>query len=288
MAGGRRCHAFLSALQGTFSPIDFNGVSIKLCLCCGKELLNTASWGSSVFVSEQLLAKPLVGKWKHAFSSRQNCKPYLDSASFLFFGFLLLLRLCRFANLAPWLGADFTNPSWATEGGPDLGADYFPSCGTALLAAWLQLISGIQCQPSSCHAGGLSLRAAAAHLPAAGSGSDICSWSQLWAAPRCQSPNASVLDPGARKGFWCQTTAWLAGEGRGVGGSGGIVSFNDGGLGGMEREWQIGRERTSNRSRGKDGRWAWEKTGMAEMERKHEISSDRASPRQGNKGKEAE
>lgn len=125
----------------------------------------------------------------------------------------------RFANLAPWLGADFTNHSLATEageGGSGLGADYSPSVGwMALLTAWLQLIGSTECQPSSCHAGGLSLRAAAAHLPAAGSGSDICFQSQLWAAWRCQSPNASVLDPGARKGFWCQTTAWLARKGRG-------------------------------------------------------------------------
>lgn len=220
MAGGRRCRTFLSALQGNFSPTDFSGASARPCLCCGKELLNTASWGSLLFVSEQLLAQPLVTKWKHTFSSHQDCKPYLELAFFFFsFTFCCCCRTDRLANLAPWLGADFTNPGLATEAGEGGGVwprgGLFPLSGMALLAAWLGLMGGSRCQPSSCHAGGLSLRAAAAHLPAAGSGSDICFQSQLWAARRCQSPNASVLDPGARKGFWCQTTAWLAREGRG-------------------------------------------------------------------------
>lgn len=138
---------------------------------------------------------------------------------FFSFTFCCCCRTDRLANLAPWLGADFTNPGLATEAGEGGGVwprgGLFPLSGMALLAAWLGLMGGSRCQPSSCHAGGLSLRAAAAHLPAAGSGSDICFQSQLWAARRCQSPNASVLDPGARKGFWCQTTAWLAREGRG-------------------------------------------------------------------------
>lgn len=54
---------------------------------------------------------------------------------------------------------------------------------------------------------------------------------------------------------------------------GGIVSFDDGGLGGMEKEWKIRRERISNRSRGKDGKRVQEKTGMAEMKMKYEIWS---------------
>lgn len=132
-ADGRRerCHAFLSALQGNFSPIDFSGVSARSCLCCGKELLNTAWWGSLLFVSEQLLAKPLVTKWKHTFSSHQDWKPYLDLA-FFSFTFCCCCHSDRFANLAPWLGADFTNPSLATgagEGGSDLGAQDSPSVG---------------------------------------------------------------------------------------------------------------------------------------------------------------
>lgn len=114
MAGGRRCRTFLSALQGTYSPIDFNGASIRLCLCCGKKLLNTALWGSSAFVSEQLLAKPLVSKWKHTFSSHQGCRLYLDLASF---PFCCCCHSDGFANLAPWLGGDFTNPSPAAEAG---------------------------------------------------------------------------------------------------------------------------------------------------------------------------
>lgn len=201
-----------------FQSNDFSEASVRPRLCCGNELLNTASWGSLLFVSEQLLAKPLVTKWKHTFSSHTDGKPYLDLVIFSFI-FCCCCHSDRSANLAPWLGADFTNPSLATEAGEG-GSGWpwggsFPLSGMALLTAWLQLIGGPECQPSSRHAGGLSLRAAAAHLPAAGSGSDICFQSQLGAARRCQSPNASVLDPGARKGFWCQTTAWLAREGGG-------------------------------------------------------------------------
>lgn len=47
---------------------------------------------------------------------------------------------------------------------------------------------------------------------------------------------------------------WPGLQGKGGLGWGEIVSFNDGGLGRMEREGQIGRERTSNRSRGKNGK----------------------------------
>ncbi|KAF4794242.1 hypothetical protein TURU_103083 [Turdus rufiventris] len=48
---------------------------------------------------------------------------------------------------------------------------------------------------------------------------------------------------------------------------GGIISFNDGGLGGMEKQWQIWRERISSRK----AKGAQEKTGMAEIKRKDEI-----------------
>jgi len=214
MVRERRCHTFLEALGGTFSPIDFNGFSVRLCFCCGKELINTALWGALVFVSEQLLAGPLVSKWKHTFSSHQDVKLYLNLAfffSFLFFFFLFAVAEILI-DLQIWL-PNLVLTLQIQEGLPEpagaltLEQITSPSSGTGLLAAWRQLMSGIGCQPSSCHAGGLSPRAAAAHLPATGSGSDICSWSQLWAAQRCQSPSASVLNPGARKGFWCQTTA---------------------------------------------------------------------------------
>lgn len=208
MARGRRCHTFLEALGGTYSPIDFNGFSVRLCFCCGKELLNTALWGALFFVSEQLLAKPLVSKWKHTFSSHQDVKLYLNLASFLsLFAVAEILIDLRIWLLNLVLTLQILEGLPEPAGALTLEQIISPSSGTGLLAAWHRLMSGIGCQPSSCHAGGLSPRAAAAHLPATGSGSDICSWSQLWAAQRCQSPSASVLDPAARKGFWCQTTA---------------------------------------------------------------------------------
>lgn len=284
MARGRRCHAFLSTLQGAFSPIDFNGASVRLCLCCGKELLNTASWGSLVFVSEQLLAKPLVSKWKHTFSSRQGCKPYLDLASFLF-TFCCCCDSDRFANLSPWLGADFTNPSSATEA----GRGGWP---------WSRLFP-LQWDSSACsltpankqHSVSAQQLPCRRSVPSGSCCSSACSWQRKWhlfsvpAVSSAEVPKTKCLSSRSRsKEGFLMPDHGLACRGR----ERGIVSFNDGGLGGMEREWQIGRERTSNRSRGKDGRRAREKTGMAEMERKHEIWSDRASLRQGNKGKEAE
>ena len=167
MAGGRRCHAFLSALQETFSPVAFSGVSVRLCFCCGKELLNTALWGSSVFVSEQLLAEPLVSKWKHTFSSHQDCTwIWLLSLSF---AFCYCWDPDRFADPAPWLGADFTNPSSATEAG-----------GRGALASG-QIISPCSLAPAkkrhSAPARQLPCRRS---VPSGSCCSSACSWQRKW------------------------------------------------------------------------------------------------------------
>lgn len=251
------------ALQGTFSPIWLQCFFTEAVSLLWK---GTAYHSIMGFLSFCLWA---TNSWQSQWLLSGNTLfSVARTASCTCIGFFSFVFCCydadRFSNLAPRLSADppCYKPKfsyWSGEGRPDLGADYFSFSGTSLLPA------------SKCHSVCAQQLSRRRSVPSGGCCSPPCSWQRKWhlfsvpAVSSTEVPKPKCLSSWSRSeegflmpdhGLDCRQR-----ESR-------IVSFNDGGLGGMEREWQRGRERTSNRSRGKDERRVRNKTGMAKRERR--------------------